>query len=175
MLRGITRAGEQGSEAISPSGFLPTRRHRPSRGAAEQRDELAPLQLIELHLLPQPGDSEASYRIGEDQGRGSLQCEISARLMTGSGQTRRIDKLPTLAACPLRPESGRVGRHLAKSALCQEATYASQQTRAVIRSRRLRAAREIQPTLRPGFRGMKCGFRRRATAGRHLTGPSALS
>jgi len=38
-----------------------------------------------------------------------------------------------------------------------------------------RAAREIQPTLQPGLRGMKYGFRRRATAGRRLTVPSALS
>ena len=64
-------------------------------------------------------------------------------------------------------------RHWA--AMCQEATYASQQNRAVIRSRRLRAAREMQPTLQPGLRGMKCGFRRRATAGGRLTVPSALS
>jgi hypothetical protein len=56
-----------------------------------------------------------------------------------------------------------------------EATYAVQQNRAVIRSRRLRAAREIQPTLQPGLRGMKYGFRRRAMAGRRLTVPSALS
>jgi hypothetical protein len=31
------------------------------------------------------------------------------------------------------------------------------------------------PTLQPGLRGMKYGFRRRATAGRRLTVPSALS
>ncbi len=45
------------------------------------------------------------------------------------------------------------------------------ETRAVIRSRRLRAAREIQPTLQPGMRGMKCGFRPEAAAGRRPTVP----
>jgi hypothetical protein len=34
--------------------LLRMRRERPRRGAAEQRDELAPLQLIELHPLAQP-------------------------------------------------------------------------------------------------------------------------
>jgi hypothetical protein len=33
--------------------LLRVRRQRPRRRAAEKRDEVAPLQLIELHLVPQ--------------------------------------------------------------------------------------------------------------------------
>jgi hypothetical protein len=43
---------------------------------AEQRDELATFHSIELHLRPGQGLPVAAYRIGEDQVRGSLQCEI---------------------------------------------------------------------------------------------------
>jgi len=37
--------------------------------AAQQGDELAPLQLIELHLIP-PGPRTPGYRIGKDQSAG---------------------------------------------------------------------------------------------------------
>src|SRR5260221_4279902 len=40
-------------------------------------------------------------------GGSPLRCEIPSRLRSAMGQTRLIDKLPTLAACPLRPESDR--------------------------------------------------------------------
>jgi hypothetical protein len=36
-----------------------------------------------------------------------------------SGSSRPVDTPTAVAACPLRAESGRVGRHLAKSALCR--------------------------------------------------------
>jgi hypothetical protein len=39
-----------------------------------------------------------------------------------SGSSRPVDTPTAVAACPLRAESGRVGRHLAKSALCQKRT-----------------------------------------------------
>ena len=38
------------------SRLLRTRRERPARYAAEERDELAPFQLIELHVLPLAGE-----------------------------------------------------------------------------------------------------------------------
>jgi hypothetical protein len=47
------------------------RREQPrGRRAAEQRDELAPFQLIELHSIPASQDQFAEYRIGEDQSAG---------------------------------------------------------------------------------------------------------
>jgi hypothetical protein len=56
-------------------GLLRPGRHRPRRRAAEQRDELAAFQLIELHLIPasqcdprQPVPA-SGYRIGRDQSR----------------------------------------------------------------------------------------------------------
>ena len=40
--------------------------NRPSdSGATEQRDEIAPHESIELHLLPRARNSQASYRIGK--------------------------------------------------------------------------------------------------------------
>ena len=38
--------------ARSANRLLRVRRERPSRRAAEQRDELAPFQLVELHSMP---------------------------------------------------------------------------------------------------------------------------
>jgi hypothetical protein len=67
--------------------MLPRRSNRPRRKAANERDELAPFQLTELHLVP---SSLAGYRFGEDQVRGSLRCGISARLKTEAGHERPI-------------------------------------------------------------------------------------
>ena len=47
--------------------------------------------------------------------------------MTAQGHLRPIDLPPEFAACPLHPESGQTGRHLAKSALCQSRLNALQQ------------------------------------------------
>jgi hypothetical protein len=49
--------------------LLRARRDRPRGRAAEQRDELAPFQLIELHCQ-QARAGFAGYRIGEDQSAG---------------------------------------------------------------------------------------------------------
>jgi hypothetical protein len=51
----------------------------------------------------------------------------TAARMTASGHSRPIDTPRTVAARPLRAESGQLGRHHAKSALCHEPTYAVQQ------------------------------------------------
>jgi hypothetical protein len=44
------------ADAPNPLALLRPRRERPrSRRAAEERDELAPFQLIEMHQMPQAG------------------------------------------------------------------------------------------------------------------------
>jgi hypothetical protein len=51
--------------------LLRPRRERPRRSAAEQRDELTPFQLIELHPVPASQGRIAGYRIASDQSAGS--------------------------------------------------------------------------------------------------------
>src|SRR5262245_45367319 len=55
--------------SLSLRRLLCARRERPRGSAAEQRDELAPFQLIELHSVPSQGPI-AGYRISEDQSGG---------------------------------------------------------------------------------------------------------
>src|SRR5262249_6161337 len=62
-----------------PARLLRERRERPRRRAAEQSDKVAPLQLIELHLLPEP-DSWQHTALARVTSGGLLQCRISARL-----------------------------------------------------------------------------------------------
>src|SRR5262245_48034216 len=57
------------------------------RGRCNQAPRIWTLQSIDLHLLPSQ-DSEASYRINEDQVRGLLRPGNSTPLMTARGQTR---------------------------------------------------------------------------------------
>jgi hypothetical protein len=65
--------------------LLRSRRKRRSRcHAAEQRDELTTLQSMEMHPLPLA--RAAAYRIGDGQGRASLQCGIPIGLMSPMGQ-----------------------------------------------------------------------------------------
>jgi hypothetical protein len=53
------------------AALLRARRERPHRrSAAEQRDELTPFQLIELHSFPTSQGRFAGYRIGRDQSAG---------------------------------------------------------------------------------------------------------
>jgi hypothetical protein len=44
--------------------------------------------------------------------------------MSQLGQSRRIDMLSAIAACPLRSESGQKDKRFGKSALCQLPTFA---------------------------------------------------
>jgi hypothetical protein len=67
--------------------------------------------------------------------------------MSPMGHSLQVRPRPLVHKCPLCINTDRKFWALGFVAMCQEATYASQQNRAVIRSRRLRAAREIQPTL----------------------------
>src|SRR5262249_15064224 len=59
----------QRADEMYLSRLLCARRERPRGSAAEQRDELAPFQLIELHSVPSQGPI-AGYRISEDQSGG---------------------------------------------------------------------------------------------------------
>src|SRR5262245_8712926 len=53
--------------------LLGLRRKRPRRRAAEERDELAPFQLIELHSILASQGRVAGYRIASDQSAGMLE------------------------------------------------------------------------------------------------------
>ena len=69
--QGRSRAAAEEADGRELCGLLHTRRER-SRdcGAAEQRDELAGLQLIELHSIPASQGRIAGYRIGHGQSAG---------------------------------------------------------------------------------------------------------
>jgi hypothetical protein len=64
-------------------------RQQPTRcRAAEERDELAALQLTELHPLPQTwSDRIADWQASS---QGLLRCGILTRLLTGLGQNLRL-------------------------------------------------------------------------------------
>jgi len=51
--------------------LLRLRRDRPRGRAAEQRYEVAPFQLIELHSVPASQGRITGYRIGQDQSGGN--------------------------------------------------------------------------------------------------------
>ena len=79
-----------------------SRRERPrDRRAAEKRNELTPLQLTELHTLSLARMSQ-TYRIGEDQVRGSLRCGISIRSMSAWG-IHVVSATSTLGPVACRP------------------------------------------------------------------------
>jgi hypothetical protein len=61
----------QKANPINFSGPLRARRERPPSRAAEQREEVSPFQLIELHSVPCQPVRIAGYRIGMVQSAGS--------------------------------------------------------------------------------------------------------
>jgi hypothetical protein len=61
----VRRARQKHSDLSHPLGLLRARRKRPCSCAAEQRDEVAPFQLIELHSVPCQ-HRIALYRFGRD-------------------------------------------------------------------------------------------------------------
>jgi DNA invertase Pin-like site-specific DNA recombinase len=77
-----------------------TCRERPRSRAAEQRDEVAPFQLIELHSVPATGLQ--GYRIGRDQ------SAAHARSSNGDGPTRgQVGTIPAKMACQRGAGGGR--------------------------------------------------------------------
>jgi hypothetical protein len=73
-------------------------------------------------VLPTERIAHLSY------GRSLLRCGISVRPMSQMGHLRQTETLPTLAACPLRPESAHARAGLDTSASCHERTHVPQQT-----------------------------------------------
>src|SRR6516162_1129069 len=58
--------------------LLRTRRERPRCRAAEQREEIAPFQLIKFHSIPAGQGRIAEYRIASDQSAGSWEARREA-------------------------------------------------------------------------------------------------
>src|SRR5262249_31973803 len=81
----ILRDRHQNSDPSHPVRLLRARNKRPCCRAAEKRDELAPLQSIEWHLVTQPVDSITDWR---GSVRGSLQCGNSLRRLPGLGRRK---------------------------------------------------------------------------------------
>jgi hypothetical protein len=69
----IVRSQHYYGEAPHTLGLLRARRERPRCRAAEQRDELATFQLIELHSFSASQGRVAGYRIASDQSAGMLE------------------------------------------------------------------------------------------------------
>ena len=72
--------------------LLRARRQRPrGRRAAEQRDELASFQLIELHPVPASQSRIAGYRIASDQSAGSWKARRDEPGREGAHTQRNAD------------------------------------------------------------------------------------
>jgi hypothetical protein len=56
-------------------GLLRARRQWPRRRTAEQRDELTPFQLIELHSVPRQPGVDSGYRMGRDQSAAGVELK----------------------------------------------------------------------------------------------------
>ena len=82
-------------------GLLRARRERPcGRHAADERNELAPIQPIGLHLLPWPGSPDAAYRIGEDRSSGLAAVRDFGPANDRSGHELPSNRIDRMSACP---------------------------------------------------------------------------
>src|SRR5262245_3125794 len=119
------RCGDEHADPPHPLALLRARRERPC-GHPEQRDELAPFQLIELHAVPTSQGRIIGYRIGEDQSGGnetisqSVGRSLSSRwycsiLFSTENllATCKFDRCSNLAS-KLRSEERRVGKECSK-------------------------------------------------------------
>src|SRR5262249_16006080 len=101
--------------------LLRARRERPrGRCPAEQCDELASFQLMEMHPIPsRAGSTSQGYRMAEDQAAGI--GAVHNLMLEGPGRAPGVS--PTrLDRCPLRSESDR-GAALPQSvAMCHDRT-----------------------------------------------------
>jgi hypothetical protein len=83
-------------------GLLRPRRERPRRRrAADQRDKIAPLQSIELHLVPQPAPGQHIALVRSSQGLAALRKFNPANVSNGSFASKAAEAVrPCTSAAP---------------------------------------------------------------------------
>src|SRR5262249_3892333 len=95
------RAEEPLGTTASPGGPLASSDISNRDVGAEQRDELAPFQLIEWHSVPTSQGRFVGYRTGGDQSAGNLACiaHIGRRLHRARKAARDIMDRPSRTGC----------------------------------------------------------------------------
>jgi hypothetical protein len=115
-----------------PASLEQGQAHRPE--AAEQRDELAPFQLIEVPPLSQPGAQHS--RLASVKSQYSVQqCRISSRLMSEMGQNRKSSMRANVFRCS--PNNG----HRRDPSVCPVRTPTAEVTLAYVLLRHLHGPR----------------------------------
>ena len=109
-------------------GRVVSARLRPFRVAAfRRRDLIDAAPALERRLIALPWLNRTHH-----SGLGRIVHHSKfGRPMSALGHSRQIDSLVTLAACPLRSESGQIAVNLSMSALCQKRTHALQRNDAM--------------------------------------------